>query len=413
MQNQYDLKKYAVLYVDDEEKALKYFDKSFGDEFRILTASSAADGLKIIEEHGDEIGVVLSDQRMPGEKGVQLLQRVREMRPRLVRMMVTAYADYGVTVDAVNMGNIFRYISKPIQIEDMRNTLHRAMEYFILQQERDDLLQEKLTVVQNLLIMDRVLGLGVVAAGISRNLRHPLRAVHSFLTLTPGRLNPHNLNLDRLRDPSFWRDFHALVVKQTNRIADLTADVRGVPAADGGNVGALVSAVIDAKKPAFAAKGLDLDVDMASSLPVLSAGAARLQKLLGLVLNAAEALLPSGTAVKLWVSTVTEGGDVGSVLIKVTDNGPGLPVEVLRAVFDPFFISTSGSSDGPGLSLMGAYFLAYDLGGSVSAPRSAGGLQLDIVVPTTATPTSEDAGREFITNVLMNDVIWDRLLPNG
>jgi two-component system probable response regulator PhcQ len=60
-----------------KRKRLKYFEKSFGDEFRILTANSAADGLKLIEEHGDDIGVLLSDQRMPGEKGVQLLEKAR------------------------------------------------------------------------------------------------------------------------------------------------------------------------------------------------------------------------------------------------------------------------------------------------------------------------------------------------
>ena len=113
MQTQYDLKRYAVLYVDDEEKALKYFEKTFGDEFRIFTANNAADGLKLIEQHGEDIGVLLSDQRMPGEKGVQLLERARQIRPRLVRMIITAFADYDVTVDAVNLGNIFRYISKP------------------------------------------------------------------------------------------------------------------------------------------------------------------------------------------------------------------------------------------------------------------------------------------------------------
>ena len=58
MQNQYDLKRYAVLYVDDEEKALKYFEKTFGDEFRIFTANNAADGLKLIEQHGEDIGVL-------------------------------------------------------------------------------------------------------------------------------------------------------------------------------------------------------------------------------------------------------------------------------------------------------------------------------------------------------------------
>jgi len=174
MQSSYDLKRYSVLYVDDEEMALKYFEKAFGREFRILTANNAVDGLKIIEQHGDEIGVLLTDQRMPGEKGVQLLERARQLRPRLVRMLITAFADFGVTVDAVNLGNIFRYISKPLQIEDMRNTLRRAMEFYILQQERDDLLREKLSVLHNMLITDRVISLGVLAAGLNRHLRNPL-----------------------------------------------------------------------------------------------------------------------------------------------------------------------------------------------------------------------------------------------
>ena len=214
MQNVYDLKRYAVLYVDDEELALKYFEKTFGREFRILTATNAADGLKIIEERGDEIGVLITDQRMPGEKGVQLLERARLLRPRLVRMLITAYADFGVTVDAVNIGNVFRYVSKPLQVEDMRNTLGRAMEFFLVQQERDDLLKEKLSVLQNMLITDRVISLGVLAAGLNTHLRNPLQAVKLFMELTPGTLRQEGVSMERLRDPAFWRDYHGLVVKQ-------------------------------------------------------------------------------------------------------------------------------------------------------------------------------------------------------
>src|SRR4051812_29754859 len=221
MQTPTDLKRYAVLYVDDEEMALKYFERTFGKEFRILTANNAAEGLRIVEAQGDDIGILITDQRMPGEKGVDLLQRALQLRPRLVRMLVTAFADFGVTVDAVNLGNIFRYVSKPIQVEDMRNTLHRAMEFFIVMQERDDLLREKLSVLQNILIIDRVLSLGVLAAGIGNHLREPLQAVQSFLELAPGRIRSNDVDLGRLRSPMFWRDFHDLVAKQVARIGDL------------------------------------------------------------------------------------------------------------------------------------------------------------------------------------------------
>src|SRR5438477_12760336 len=87
----YDYKKFAVLYVDDEEKSLKYFARAFADQFRIFTAVNAQDGLKILEEHQEEIGLLMTDQRMPGEKGIWLLEKARQLRPRIIRMLATGY----------------------------------------------------------------------------------------------------------------------------------------------------------------------------------------------------------------------------------------------------------------------------------------------------------------------------------
>lgn len=414
MQNQYDLKRYAVLYVDDEEKALKYFEKSFGDEFRILTATNAADGLKLIEQHGEDIGVLLSDQRMPGEKGVQLLERARQLRPRLVRMMVTAYADFGVTVDAVNLGSIFRYISKPIQIEDMRNTLHRAMEFYILQQERDDLLREKLSVLQNMLITDRVLGLGIVAAGLNQHLRNPLRAVHAFLELTPGRFGRQNLDLDKLRDASFWREFHGLVVKQSARIADLLGSLQGCPGTQNVSVAALLQSESELQRAAFAEKGIELHVEAQDGPAVFPTDESRLRQMIQLLLQSEVHRLPTGSAVTLSVKTASEGADAGSLQLTLTDNGPPLSTSALGSVFDPFHISTE-TPDETGLKLMGGYFLVHHLGGRITSPRSGKGLVFNIMLPAAAPAaiSATDGSREFISNVLMNDTLWERLLPDG
>ena len=65
MQNLYDYKKYAILYVDDEELSLKYFTRAFQNKFRVYTAANAQDGFVLLEQHKDEIGIVISDQRMP------------------------------------------------------------------------------------------------------------------------------------------------------------------------------------------------------------------------------------------------------------------------------------------------------------------------------------------------------------
>ncbi len=413
MQNQYDLKRYAVLYVDDEEKALKYFDKSFSDEFRILTANSAAEGLKLIEQHGEDIGVLLSDQRMPGEKGIQLLERAREARPRLVRMMVTAYADFSVTVDAVNLGSVFRYISKPILMDDMRNTLHRAMEFYILQQEHHDLLREKLSVLQNMLVTDRVLGLGVVAAGLGQKLRQPLRAVHAFLDLTPGRLGEQNFDLDRLRDATFWRDFHGHVVKQAGTIAELLGELQNGQSSGLGVDASAIKGVIAAQQPAFAAKGIELVDAVDGALPVLQAETAAVQKMIEMLLRTEAALLPSGAKVTLAAQSITDGADAGSVRLTLTDSSPGLPSATLRSVLDPFCTQEDAETSA-GLNLLGVCFLACHLGGRVTASRSSPTTKIEIVLPAAAPTglTTADGSREFITNVLMNDILWERLLPN-
>ena len=101
METIYDYKRYAILYVDDEDKSLKYFALAFADRFRILTAPNAAEGFALLQQHKDEIAVLMTDQRMPGEKGVQLLERSRHLNPRIIRILATAYSDLEAAIQAV------------------------------------------------------------------------------------------------------------------------------------------------------------------------------------------------------------------------------------------------------------------------------------------------------------------------
>lgn len=410
MQNQYDSKKYAILYVDDEEMALKYFEKSYASEFRFYTASNAADGLKILEEHGDEIAILISDQRMPGEKGVQLLERARILRPRMVRILITAYADFSVTVDAVNLGSIFRYLSKPIQVEDVRTTLHRAMDFFILQQERDDLLQEKLSALQNLLITDRIMSLGVVSAGMSHSLNNALPALAAFLNITPGRLQQQNLDFTKLSNPSFWRDFHGQVVEQSGNIAKLIGsltlsqyEIKELA------TGPALQSAIDSNKPHFVEQNVTLRFDITGPLPSIHSNADIFNQMMSLFLKAELALTSAGGTVSVAAKSKDDG-----LQLTFTATGTGFSTELLGKVFDPFMMTTE-PSEPSALALMGAYFLAYHLGGKISTQHSTAGQVIELTLPAhQATPVSgPESGREFITNVLMNDALWERLLPNG
>src|SRR6516162_4441771 len=204
MQN-YNYKKFAILYVDDEEKSLKYFTRAFEDQFWILTASNAQDGLKLLEQHKDEIGLLMTDQRMPGEKGVWLLEKARQLRPRIVRILVTAYADMDAAIAAVNTGAIYKYVTKPWDVPQLETTLKRGLEFFMVQSERDQLLREKMSVLHNMMIADRLVSLGLLATGLSHHIRNSLVAVKTFLDLAPVKMAEEKMELNELRNPDFWK----------------------------------------------------------------------------------------------------------------------------------------------------------------------------------------------------------------
>ena len=135
-----DHREYPVLYVDDERDNLRVFQLTFRRDFTLLTAESAAAGLELMAQH--PVAVVLSDQKMPGIEGVEFLRQVRELDPRAIRILVTAYGDARILGDAINAGNIYRYIPKPWEPEDMRLTVQRAIEAYALEAERATLLEE-------------------------------------------------------------------------------------------------------------------------------------------------------------------------------------------------------------------------------------------------------------------------------
>src|SRR6266498_3626955 len=270
MQSHYDYKKYAILYVDDEEKSLKYFARAFEDQFRIFTAPNAQEGLKLLELHKDDIGLLMTDQRMPGEKGVWLPKKPRQLRPRIIRILATAYADMEAAIAAVNTGAIYKYVTKPWDPPQLENTLKRGLEFFIVQHERDQLLREKMSVLHNMMIADRIVSLGLLAAGLSHHIRNALVAVKTFLDLAPAKLEEERAGLEGLRNPDFWKDYYTSVQGQIDRINNLlkdlwaASDTTPVRFADQVAVHELVAASIATVQEKLAAK----QIQVANEIPV-------------------------------------------------------------------------------------------------------------------------------------------------
>jgi len=121
--------KIAILYVDDEENNLFSFKATFRIKYRVLTAISGDEALTILATQ--HVDVIITDQRMPGMTGIEFLEKVLDMYPDPMRILLTGYADMNAVVDAVNKGKIFHYLSKPWKEEELDEAINKAYEKYL------------------------------------------------------------------------------------------------------------------------------------------------------------------------------------------------------------------------------------------------------------------------------------------
>lgn len=134
-------KKPRMLVVDDEPDNLDLLYRTFRREFQVLRADCGAAALKLLSSEG-EVAVIISDQRMPEMKGTEFLSKTVPQFPDTVRIILTGFTDVEDLVDAINAGQVYRYITKPWDPEELKGVVQRAAEtYDLLKQRSEDLLR--------------------------------------------------------------------------------------------------------------------------------------------------------------------------------------------------------------------------------------------------------------------------------
>ena len=375
--------RHAVLYVDDEPKALKYFRKAFEDDFTILTASDVDEALQVLDEHSEDIGVLVTDQRMPGKQGTELLFEARLRCPRIVRILTTAYSELDSAIEAVNSGEVFRYIVKPWNLRELRGTLLRAMDYFEAQRERDILLREKLSVVQRMVILDRVRSFTVLAATLTFRLRHSMTALKAFFDLAPVHLNEP-------ADPStvHWADLWNLAQNQLQRMVDnvdnvlrSTVDAKSYAFEPGIDLCDVVREQVATALAATEQRGVRIETDIANNLPTIKADASMLQRLVRILLQRIVELTPADHVVQVQAKVGEPIGELDTVSLTV--RRPNLPLngQDMASLFDAL---RQIETDAPkhGMDMLAAFFIAHHHGGDMRIhPSAPAGPGLELVLP--------------------------------
>lgn len=125
--------KIVILYVDDEENNLISFKATFRIKYKVLTAISGDEAMKVLSEN--KVEIIITDQRMPNMTGVEFLEKVLVLYPDTMRILLTGYTDMAAVVDAINKGKIFHYLTKPWDETELEMTIQRAHETYLEQQK--------------------------------------------------------------------------------------------------------------------------------------------------------------------------------------------------------------------------------------------------------------------------------------
>jgi signal transduction histidine kinase len=373
-------RRHTILVVDDEADVVTSVQDLLRLDYRVLGATRAQEGLQVL--HDLEVHIVMTDQRMPGMSGVEFLRRVRVEQPEAVRLLFTGYADIKAVIDAINQGNVFRYITKPWDPDELQTIIRQAADQYDLLVERRKLLTELQNKNQELQAANTELQEAnelkdAFIKVASHELRTPLAILQGLTELavrTPGVGEPLQ---------GWLRSIHKASLRLSNLVNQLIkmllADCFARPLERAPtDLAALLHTVGEDVRPFVEQRRQQLSLTLAPDLGSLNIEAAKIRDSIDhLVLNAIK-FTPDGGAIEVRARRTENGG----AEVQVQDTGLGIEPASLSHIFEPFFTRfdvsrhTSGSFEfdrrglGLGLSLVKAFVEMH--GGQVEVASQPG-----------------------------------------
>jgi signal transduction histidine kinase len=365
-----------IVAVDDEPRALELVVRSLRKIARVSTAGSAEEALGLIRQ--TEVDLVISDQRMPGMAGIELLRRVAEHDETIGRILLTGYTDLQASVDAINLGRVHAYLHKPCVALDLQATVTSALQRVALVRENARLLSVVTAKNQELeqalgalresqariLASERLAAIGRMIAMIVHDLRSPLSAIRSSgsqIASEAGSLDGKEL-----------AEYGRTVVEEADRLQEMCSELLEVsqasdtrPECRPDSLDDAVDAALATILPHVSRPDVELQLDLASHAVVAMDERGLRRILQNLVRNALEAT-PAGGLVR--IETRLEGSDA---CLAVSDTGPGIPPEIADRLFEPFV--TFGKAGGTGLGLAVVQRIVDDFSGRIRATKAPGG----------------------------------------
>lgn len=376
--------------MDDEPDVVKSVQDLLRLDYKVLGSTRASDALVILNK--EIVDVIMTDQRMPEMSGVEFLKKAREQHPDAIRLLFTGYADIRAVIDAINEGNVYRYITKPWDPDELQTVIREACERHDLLAERAKLLEELKTKNEALERSNALKQAFIEVA--SHELRTPLTILSGLVGLS--------LRVQSLGEP--LKDWLKRIDQAGQRLQSLVNQLVNMLEAKKFDrplekktvdLAGLLRQSVDDVRPFIELRKQTLDLNVPSELGAMELDELKIRDCVNhLLLNAIKFTPDSGR-----IGLAASRADDGSASICVTDTGIGIDSSCQQQLFEPFFTGfdvshhSSGQFEycrkgiGLGLSVVKAFVEMH--GGTISVNSEVGkGTNFTIALPTSAPANS-------------------------
>lgn len=331
----------TVLFVDDEEDILNALRRMLRPEpYAQLFALSGKEALDLLSQHS--VHVMVSDMRMPQMDGVKLLETVRDRYPEIIRMVISGWADADAILDAVNNGQIYRYLVKPWEPRELKLTLRQALEMYRLQKERREmirLLQDQKKGLEKSVIQytDQVMAvsqqaeIGRNVSQIVRKFNEPLQKLATTIELLGLMSAGETINVAQMKKEVFAAQAGIDRLKQI--IAGVLSHAEEERSARPGllNLNTLIREELQYfELDAFFHDAVRKELHLAPKLPDIMGNSTQIKQILNnLIRNALDAMADT-VEKKITIESAVEGN---AVTVRISDTGAGVAPEHQQDIF--------------------------------------------------------------------------------
>ena len=350
-----------ILVIDDELGPRESIRMVFKDTHNVSLAEDGFKGIEILKR--EDIDVIILDLKMPKINGIETLKKIREIDKDVPVIILTGYGDVDSAKKAIHYGTM-EFLSKPFNVEDIIKIVNKAIETrrakLRSEKLKEELKQLNEQLKERISNMENLATVGQISAEIMHEINNLLTVIHGYTQLLSQQINPDNSS----------KGYVSTINEEIKRCKEIAKNIlelsKNKQTVEKVNINHLIRKIIDFLKISKIAKNINFNLNLGKSIPLIDANSNHIhQAILNILLNGIEAIGKNRSGI---IEIKTEK-DKNNIIIKIKDNGPGMPEEVVNKILKPFYTS---KEKGTGLGLYITHKLVKKYNGEIKIQSKKG-----------------------------------------